>query len=199
MCRASSESRSKLKDAPCGGLKDAPCAPPSAKVTFYGGYQETTLSNPEHAQSFYNGFTTIGGYRYITGATPFTTDRILDTAWAGASYEDGPWKLVGAWYWWSQNNYLTGDVGTVNGGLYAKNSCIGQTYNNAHAANYIGSTTGKNCSGDLNQGSFLIDYTFNRHFDIYAGVTFSEINGGLAQGFLQDNNTTFTTGLRVKW
>ena len=30
-----------------------------------------------------------------------------------------------------------------------------------------------NCSGDVNQGSFLIDYAFNRHFDVYAGVTFT--------------------------
>ena len=40
-----------MKDAPCGGLKDAPCAPPTAKVTLFGGYQETTLSNPDHAQA----------------------------------------------------------------------------------------------------------------------------------------------------
>ena len=46
-------------DGPCGGLKDAPCLPP-AKLTFFGGYQHADLSNPEHPQSFYNGFTTIG-------------------------------------------------------------------------------------------------------------------------------------------
>ncbi len=69
----------------------------------------------------------------------------------------------------------------------------------ANNGTFIGNTVGGNCSGELNQGSFLIDYTFNRHFDIYAGVTFSEISGGISQGFLSDNNTTFASGLRVKW
>ena len=185
-----------MKDAPCGGLKDAPCAPPSAKVTLFGGFQETTLSNPSNLQQTYNGGTTIGGYQYLTGSgNPFTTDRILDTAWAGASYEDGPWRLVGAWYRWSQNSYLTGAA-------VGANTCAAVTTSNIAkkaAGTFIGNTTGSNCSGELNQGSFLIDYTFNRHFDIYAGVTFSEISGGISQGYLSDNNTTFATGLRVKW
>ena len=72
------------------------------------------------------------------------------------------------------------------------------TANRANAA-FVGNRTAGNCSGDLNQGSFLIDYAFNKHLDMYAGVTFSEINGGLASGFLENNDTTFTTGLRVKW
>ena len=54
-------------------------------------------------------------------------------------------------------------------------------------------------AGDLNQGSLLVDYTFNKHFDVYAGVTYSDIAGGLANGFLQDNNTAVATGLRLKF
>jgi hypothetical protein len=94
-----SEPALSTKDTPCGGLKDAPCAPPNAKVTLYGGYQHVDQSNPEHNQSFYSGFTTISGYRYITnpkGTIAFGSDRIRETAWAGVSYEDGPWRLVGA-------------------------------------------------------------------------------------------------------
>ncbi len=100
-----------LKDAPCGGLKDAPCAPPSAKVTLFGGYQYSTLSNPNHAESFYNGGTTIGGYRYLTSGTlAFGSDKVLETAWAGARYEDGAWSFTGAYYNWSQNSFLTSAV-----------------------------------------------------------------------------------------
>ncbi len=182
-----------LKDAPCGGLKDAPCAPPSAKVTLYGGYQYTTLSNPARAESSYTGGTTIGGYGYLTSGTlAFGSDKVLETAWAGARYEDGPWSLTGAWYWWSQNSYLSSTMAT----------CASVTTSNIAkkaAGTFIGNTVGTNCSGDLNQGSFLIDYAFNKHFDIYAGVTFSEMSGGINSGFLQDNNTTFASGLRVKW
>ncbi len=63
----------------------------------------------------------------------------------------------------------------------------------------MGKQIAPNCSGDLNQGSFLVDYTFNKHFDVYAGVTYSEISGGLASGFLQSNDATFATGLRLKF
>ena len=37
------------------------------------------------------------------------------------------------------------------------------------------------------QGSFLIDYTVNRHFDIYGGVTFADQTGGFNSGQLADN------------
>ena len=42
-----------------GGYKDEG---PSAKVTFFGGYQHTDLTNPDHDQAFYNGYNTIGGF-----------------------------------------------------------------------------------------------------------------------------------------
>ncbi len=190
-----------LKDAPCGGMKDAPCAP-VAKVTLFTGYQYTTLSNPDHAQSYYNGDYTGGGYQLYTlqnflkgGAADdiaYGSNRVLETAWAGAKYEAGPWAFTGAYYWWHQNDYI----------YYNGNNCAVQTGKNIAAVGthqFVGSTVATNCSGDLNQGSFLIDYTFNKHFDVYTGVTFSELGGGLASGFLQNNDTSVVSGLRIKF
>ncbi len=199
-----------LKDAPCGGLKDAPCPLP-AKVTIFGGFQQATLSNPDQAQQFYNGFATIGGYRYLTnsGAASVTnnyvyfpgSEKLLDTAWAGAKYQEGPWSFTGAWYYWSQGAYLTSNT-AANADGTIKGSCLGATRANivSKAGNtFVGSVTGGNCSGDLNEVSFLVDYAFNKHLDIYSGVTWSEINGGLASGFLENTNTTVATGLRLRW
>jgi predicted porin len=182
-----------MKDAPCGGLKDAPCAPPpSAKVTLYGGYQYVDQSNPDQFQSAFSGGTTIGGYKFLSGGaagfadTLFGTDRIRETTWAGISYEDGPWKLVGAYYNWHQNSYRTATAGAAGG-------CV------VSAAGVSSAT----CSGDFNQGSFLIDYTVNRHFDVYAGVTFTDVNGGIVvpapAPFATDNTWAFASGVRVKW
>jgi predicted porin len=188
------------KDAPCGGLKDAPCAPPTAKVTLYGGYQHVDQSNPDNAQWTYSGNTTIGGYRYVTtGTLAFGSDRIRETAWAGVSYEDGPWRLVGAWYFFSQNSFLSTATGNVAGTNIAANSCAGTTLTAQRSATFVGTRVGSNCSGDYNQGSFLIDYTVNRHFDIYAGVTFDDQTGGLNSGFLADNSWAFASGVRIKW
>ena len=188
-----SEPAVSMKDAPCGGLKDAPCAPPSAKVTLFGGYQYVDQSNPSLPQAFYNGNHTIGGYQYVTTANPtlqaFGSDRIRETAWAGIRYEDGPWSLTGAYYFFSQNSFLNNENLT----------CAQTTTAALTSRTFVGQRIGSNCSGDFNQGSFLIDYTFNRHFDVYAGVSFTEQTGGLNSGFLQDNDTTFATGVRVKW
>jgi len=63
----------------------------------------------------------------------------------------------------------------------------------------VGRQIAPNCSGELNQGSFLIDYTFDPHFDIYTGVTVSDIGGGLSSGFLQTNDVAVTSGLRLKF
>ena len=122
------------KDAPCGGLKDEPCAPPPAKVTIFGGYQYATLSNPDHAQSYYNGFTTQGGYQFITsGNLAFGSDKELETAWAGLRYETGPWAFTSAYYYWSQNSYLnaktetctqTSGPGKVNNGFGSQEQIV---------------------------------------------------------------------------
>jgi hypothetical protein len=189
-----------LKDAPCGGLKDAPCAPPSAKVTLYGGYQHVDQSNPNAPQFAYSGNHTIGGYQYVsTGLLAFDSDRIRETAWAGASYEDGPWKLIGAWYFLSQNSFLSTATGFITGTDIAANTCAGATITAQRSRTFVGTRVGSNCSGDLNQGSFLVDYTFNRHLDMYAGVTFMEQTGGLNSGFLENNIWEVATGLRLKW
>jgi hypothetical protein len=188
------------KDAPCGGLKDAPCAPPTAKVTISGGYQHVEQSNPDAAQFTYSGNTTIGGYRYVsTGLLAFGSDRIRETAWAGISYVDGPWTIGGAWYFFSQNSFLSTATGVVAGTNIAANTCAGTTLTAQRSATFVGTRVGSNCSGDFNQGSFLIDYTVNRHFDIYAGVTFTDQTGGLNSGFLEDNTWAFASGVRIKW
>ena len=181
-----------LKDAPCGGMKDEPCAPPPAKVTIFGGYQYSTLSNPDHPQQYYSGFNTIGGYQFTTGTgNVFGSDKVLETAWAGLRYETGPWAFTGAYYYWGQNAYLNAKLQTC------------QTVTNGYATKPLNGGVGRqiaaNCSGELNQGSFLIDYTFNRHFDIYAGVTVSDIGGGLSSGFLQTDDVAVTSGFRVKF
>jgi len=88
-------------------------------------------------------------------------------------------------YWFSQNSYLGTATGFISGATVAANTCAGATIAAQRSATFIGTRVASNCSGDFNQGSFLIDYTVNRHFDIYAGVTFTEQTGGLNSGFLE--------------
>ena len=46
--------------------------------------------------------------------------------------------------------------------------------------------------------SVAMDWRFARHFDFYAGVSYSQKTGGLANGFmLSNNNGTITNPLLV--
>ena len=105
-------------EEPAGGLKDQ--QKPNDKLTLFAGFVYIDLSNPDHRQSFYNGFNTIGGYQMFTlGAggigssydpandRAFGSDRIENTEWAGIRY-DFSWglNLTGAYYHWGQDSFL---------------------------------------------------------------------------------------------
>jgi hypothetical protein len=165
-----------------GGFKDEA---PSGKVTFSGGYIHIDLSNPDQDQSYYNNYQTAGWYRLNTsGKAAFGTDKVLETAFAGVKYETGPWTLAAAYYYYHQDEYV--DNKGKNCASAAK----------ASSGNIL---TPGNCAGDENVTSFLVDYKFDKHFDVYSGVSYSEVGGGLASGFLNSNNTTFASGLRIKF
>jgi predicted porin len=193
-------------EEPAGGLKDQ--QKPNDKLTLFAGFVYIDLSNPANRQSFYNGFNTIGGYRMFTlGAggignnydpandRAFGSDRIENTEWAGIRY-DFSWglNLTGAYYHWGQDSFLNNkgqNCATVTGANI--------TNKNASPSHFVGNTAGANCAGDFNQVSFLADYAFNKHFDVYGGVSYTMIDGGLASAFLNDNMLMFATGMRLKF
>jgi predicted porin len=198
-----------------GGWKDDA---PTSKITFYGGYVHMDLSNPDRPESAYNGSTTIGGYGIATsGALLYASDRILETYWLGAKYETGPWSFTGAYYDFHQDAFNAAVSSYYNSGLtkttlasqtsVACNGVIGttgytltQSNTNAKAAGkFLGSTAPSNCAGDYRVGSFVVDYAFTKHFDVYAGVTYSDIGGGLGNGYLTSSATSVSTGLRLKF
>ncbi len=165
-----------------GGFKDEG---PSSKLTVFGGYIHMDLANPNSAvnpDSF-----TAGGYQmYTVNNQPYGlgSDRVLETAWVGGKYEMGPWAFTAAYYTLHQNSYVAHAYGAAPGIV------TGTCSTNAHG----------NCSGDTNTVSGLVDYTFNKHFDVYAGVAWSDVSNGLSNGFVGPlDNTTFMTGMRLKF
>lgn len=183
-----------------GGFKDEG---PSSKLTVFAGYNRSELSNPDHLQTYYNGDTTGGGYSFFTNAASplFLSNRILETEWGGAAYEVGPWNFIGAYYHMSQNSYTQWNQ---TAGAY-QNCAAGTAYVQAHATTVNGvaktmkDSSGPQCAGDLNEGSFVIDYKFNKHFDVYAGVSIYDAGGGLGSGYLQTETVNFASGLRIKF
>jgi predicted porin len=156
-----------------GGFKDES----ASKLTFFGGYVSVDSTNPDHAQSYYAGQATLGGYQLNTASytTAYVTDRTIQTGWLGASYETGPWTFTGTWYRENQNTFKTSNADPSKG-----------------------------YGGDIDWVSGVVDYKFNKHFDIYGGVSWVDFSGdwthdknGVKYSATQEVNVA--TGVRLKF
>ncbi len=186
-----------------GGLNEGG---PSSKLSFFAGYVHTELTDPHDPVAA--GATTIGGYDYVViNNAPYApgSSKTLQTAWTGVKYElPSGLSFTAAYYRLDQDAYIAngsyyGAGGTKYSGAY---DCAQGTISNTQqkgVGRAFGNTTGAMCAGSLGQGSFVADYPFNKHFDIYSGVSYSQVAGGLASGFLSSNTAVFVTGMRLKF
>jgi predicted porin len=60
-------------------------------------------------------------------------------------------------------------------------------------------TSSSKCAGTQDAISAMIDYRLLKRLDIYGGVMYSRVNGGLASGYLHANNVAPTVGLRLQF
>jgi predicted porin len=156
---------------------------------FYGGYEWIKYSNPSDA--YPAGFSSIGDYPVIAGgvnSTNFTDPENLYILWTGAKYAlTNQIDLTGAYYRYIQSNFNT-----------SATPCGPNT-----TAPYPGyapqGANSSKCAGNLNAVSFMIDYRPWKRVDLYAGAMYSEVDGGLANGYLHTNNFDPTVGVRVQF
>ena len=62
-----------------------------------------------------------------------------------------------------------------------------------------GGLSDSRCAGTLNALSAMIDYRPAKRLDLYAGVLWSQVTGGLASGYLYHQNFGPTVGLRLQF
>jgi predicted porin len=152
-----------------------------SKLTFYAGYENISMDNSSQSRSAqYVGRTAIGGYLIgAASSSSYVSARVLQLGWAGVRYElPSGWSFAGAYYHLGQNHYQGAAPKPVP---ESPNQQAG------------------NLAGSFNQGSFVADYRFNKHFDVYAGVNYSAIKGGLASGYLANKQASVVTGARLKF
>jgi predicted porin len=139
----------------------------------FGGYEWIQYANPNNPL---NPGAIVQG-TYIAPApnnTNFTTDKVLQTAWIGVRYSITPaLDVTGAYYHEWQNSFVNASNPTG-------------TCSNASATS---------CSGSLDAVSFVVDWRFAKHVDVFAGVMWSQVQNGLASGFLLANGQVGTTTL----
>ena len=151
------------------------------KLTFYLGYAIHFFRKPKRRSQLLHRFDGgIGGY-LISAVTlnPYLTNKVLQLTWAGARYDLGAnWSFTAGYYHVDQGAYW----GTVSKPL------------GPHHPDILA-----NSAGSYNDASFVADYQLTKHFDVYAGVNYSILDGGLASGYLNNNMTTVATGIRLKF
>ena len=149
-------------------------------VKLFAGYQHMQFANPGTPLApgdFLEGRYTIGVVNY----TNFATDKILQVFWGGAKYAvRSDVDLIFAYYQEEQNSFRGGTPATSNA-AHCSNASLAQ------------------CSGQLDTVSFLADYKFAKRFDAYAGIMWSQVYNGLANGFLQRLSIDPTIGLRFQF
>jgi predicted porin len=141
---------------------------------FFAGYERIDFANPSNP--LLPGAFLAGGYNVSNpNNTNFTTDKILQTVWVGARYSvRADLDLTAAYYHENQNSFIIGNGSNPTG-----------TCNTVVSAG---------CSGSLDAVSFVADWRFARHFDAYAGVMWSQVQNGLANGFALANGLPGATG-----
>jgi predicted porin len=157
-------------------------------ATLYGGFERITFANPSQgfspagSPSFGMPATDIGGYNLFYTATsvdPFPIHKILSVYWIGLKYFVTPkLSLTGAFYGITQNSFNVVQAGVND----TRSPCS----NSSHGG----------CSGNEQVVSFVADYSFTKHFDVYAGSMWSEVHNGLASGFLHNSNLSTMAGAR---
>jgi predicted porin len=154
------------------------------KLTAFAGY-----SHIEKAHGDYQpGVEAEGNYQIDIGIN-INDSAEYNMEWIGARYQMMTnWNFSAAYYHVTQNSWTIG-VGPIgNQGL----GC---------------SAAGLLCAGDFNEVSAVVDYVFNKHYDLYGGVNWSEVTDGLANGFVgttvgtsgSENQVTVMLGARVKF
>jgi predicted porin len=167
---------------------------------FYGGYEHLWFDNPNNPLS--PGAFAEGGYNlaYLNNNN-YVTTRNQDAFWVGVKYAITPTlDVIGAYYGIRQHFFEQGAApgatafANAPGGALNLGSVAAQQA--ACAANSASQT---NCAGGEDMVSVVVDWRFARHVDVFAGVAYSQRNGGLAGGFITSNNngqiTTNTAGI----
>jgi predicted porin len=172
------------------------------QLTLYSGYEYARLSTPSDLSSFYgaasgNFYTFNAGYPAQVQANAFVKPEDLQVLWLGAKYGILSNLDVAAGYYYEwQNNYAV--VGTATKTEAYTTACAPNATAAAPGATPQGSNHGS-CAGHTDAISAMLDWRPVKRVDLYTGVMFSQVTGGMANGFIHNENTSFTSGVRVSF
>jgi predicted porin len=152
-------------------------------LKFYAGYEHIHYTNPANPLGV--GASDQGGY-FLSGVEDNNLDspKVVQIWWTGVKYAFGPQTdITVAWYHQLQNDFRLPSTCSAAAGFRSS------------------------CAGSLNELSLYADHHFTKRFDVYAGVAYSDVSGGLAIAiphgpgvpYYHNNNTAPTIGGRFSF
>ena len=146
----------------------------------FAGYEHILMRNPSHPLGV--GATAQGDYR-LSGVEDNNLDsnKTVQVYWTGVKYAvDAKTDLTVSYYLETQNDFRVPATCSVAAGFRSS------------------------CAGTLDEVSLYADHHFTKRVDIYAGIAYSAVTGGLAIAiphgpgvpYYHNNNTAPTVGAR---
>ena len=136
----------------------------------FAGYEHINYSNPNNPLNV-GAFLQGGLIAATVNNAAFPNDKILQTGWFGVRYAITPaLDITGAYYHEWDNSY--GTAATLA-------TCAA-----------LGNSQSSTCSGTLDAVSVVVDWRFAKHVDLYAGIMYSQVTGGLASNFIVNQTGT---------
>jgi predicted porin len=149
------------------------------QLKFFGGYEYIQMTNPSDPLGV--GATAQGGY-LLSGVEDNNLDspKIVQVFWTGVKYAyNKKTDITLSYYHEEQNDFRV------------PSTCTPASFRSS-------------CAGTLDEVSLYTDYHFTKRFDVYAGIAYSDVTGGLAIAiphapgvpYYHNDNTAPTLGAR---
>jgi predicted porin len=150
---------------------------------FFGGYEHILQTNPVNPLGV--GASDQGGY-ILSGVEDknLDSDKIVQIWWTGVKYGyDSKTDITLSWYHQLQNDFRVPSTCSPTAGFRSS------------------------CAGTLNEFSLYAEHHFTRRFEVFAGIAYSDVSGGLAIAiphgpgvpYNYDSNTAPTVGFRFSF
>ncbi len=164
---------------------------------FYAGYANDHYSDPSDPMGI-GANTGQGDYPvYTVNNTAYiAANKVLQTEWVGVKYAyNSKTDFTLAYYNENQNNF--GGAANTAAVCALPANYVGTYKKKIYDTAILGnSPRPSSCSGSENIVSGYVDYHFTKRFDAYAGMMWSEWDGGLASGSIYNMNFAPSAGIR---
>jgi predicted porin len=157
-------------------------------VKLFAGYEFIQYAPPSNPYAAGTGFSDIAGDFVCAGCAAINNTNINNTAYTAGD------KLFNV-FWTGVKYAVTTELDLIGAYYHYDQPAYGAPANCAAA----GAATPATCHGTFDAVSFVADWQFAKKFDAYAGIMFSQVNGGLENGYLNRNTVDPTVGLRFRF